>query len=45
MRKICKVCGKEIQNQNTTHCSDRCIFDSIKKSKSFGNPKNPPDYS
>jgi len=45
MAKICRICGKHIQNKNITHCSDKCIFDSIKKSKKFGNPENPPNYS
>jgi len=45
MKNMCKNCGREIQNENITHCSDKCIFDSIKKSKKFGNPENSPDYS
>ncbi len=45
MSKTCKNCGEDIQNENVTHCSDRCIFESIKKSKKFGDPENPPDYS
>lgn len=45
MEKQCKSCGKEIKNEYITHCSDKCIFDSIKKSKKFGNPENTPDYS
>ncbi len=45
MRNNCKNCGKEITNENLTYCSDICIFESVKKSKKSGNPKNPHDYS
>jgi len=31
----CEVCGEEIQDQHATHCSDKCIFESIKNTKPF----------
>lgn len=45
MGKYCKNCGKEMESPKLTHCSDRCAFESINKSKPFGKPENPPDYS
>jgi len=35
MGKKCENCGKELENQRHTHCSDKCIFESIKNSKKF----------
>jgi hypothetical protein len=41
----CKNCDKEMMDLNLTHCSEQCVFESIKKSKKFGESENPPDYS
>jgi len=35
MLKFCKNCGKELDNPQATHCSDECLFTSIKNSKPF----------
>jgi len=35
MKKRCVVCNKELKNENTTHCSEKCLFKSIEKSKSI----------
>lgn len=35
----CGVCGKELDNPLSTHCSDKCLFESIKKSKPFSRKK------
>jgi len=35
MGKKCKNCGKELEDQHLTHCSDKCIYESIKNSKKF----------
>ena len=39
MGKKCKNCGKELKDPRLTHCSDKCLFESIKNSKKF-RPKN-----
>ena len=33
--KKCGVCGKELENPLSTHCSDKCLFKTIKNSKKF----------
>lgn len=33
--KKCGVCGKELENPLSTHCSDKCLFETIKNSKKF----------
>lgn len=35
LNKKCEVCGKEIQDPHATHCSDKCLFESIKNTKPF----------
>ena len=35
MPKFCKNCGKELDNPHATHCSDECLFTTIKNSKPF----------
>jgi len=35
MGKKCENCGKELEDQRQTHCSDKCILESIKNSKKF----------
>ena len=35
MTKKCEVCGKKLSNDTLTHCSDKCLFESIKNSKKF----------
>jgi hypothetical protein len=45
MGKKCENCGKNMKELNLSHCSEQCIFENLKKSKKFGDPKNPPDYS
>lgn len=44
MRGKCENCGKEMNELHLTHCSELCIFENLKKSKKFGDPKNSPDY-
>ena len=44
MGKNCENCGKEMRDSNLTHCSEQCVFESIKQSKKFGDPTNPPNY-
>ena len=34
MGKWCKRCGKIMKNQEATHCSDECLLEDMKKSKS-----------
>ena len=34
-KKKCLICGKELKNPNATHCSEKCLFKSIEKSKSI----------
>lgn len=29
------MCGKELEYNQSTHCSEKCLFDSIKRSESF----------
>jgi len=33
--KKCENCGKVLDNSLVTHCSDKCLFESIKKSREF----------
>ena len=33
--KKCENCGKVLDNSLITHCSDKCLFESIKKSREF----------
>jgi hypothetical protein len=35
MDKFCKKCGRVKKNPKATHCSDECLLDEIKKSKSL----------
>ncbi|MDP7284935.1 MAG: hypothetical protein QF488_02110 [Candidatus Nitrosopelagicus sp.] len=35
MKKRCLVCNKELKNENATHCSEKCLFKSVEKSKSI----------
>ena len=35
MAKNCEVCGKKIENPDLTHCSDECLFKSVKSSRSI----------
>ena len=35
MNKKCLICGKELKIQDATHCSEKCLFKSIEKSKSI----------
>jgi len=35
MSAKCKYCGKKLEHKELTHCSDECLFSSIKKSKPF----------
>jgi len=35
MGKKCENCSKELENQHLTHCSDKCLFESIKNYKKF----------
>ena len=35
MKKKCLICGKKLKNQDATHCSEKCLFKSIEKSKSI----------
>ncbi len=35
MVKKCENCGKELESQNLTHCSNNCLFESIKNAKRF----------
>lgn len=34
MGKWCLNCGKIIKDQELTHCSDECLMEYVKKSKS-----------
>ena len=34
MAKNCEVCGEIMENPDLTHCSDECLFESVKSSKS-----------
>ena len=36
MGKKCENCGKKLENGRLTHCSDKCIFESVKKCKNCG---------
>ncbi len=44
MTAKCEVCGKELGNDQSTHCSEKCLFESIKNSQKFvpkeQSPKN-----
>ncbi|MGB9124712.1 MAG: hypothetical protein WA833_00215 [Nitrosotalea sp.] len=31
----CENCGKPLESSLYTHCSDKCLFDSIKNSQPF----------
>jgi len=35
MNKKCLISGKELKIQDATHCSEKCLFKSIEKSKSI----------
>ena len=35
MKKKCLICGKVLKVQDATHCSEKCLFKSIEKSKSI----------
>ena len=35
MNRKCLICGKVLKVQNATHCSEKCLFKSIEKSKSI----------
>jgi predicted nucleic acid-binding Zn ribbon protein len=35
LKKKCETCGREIDNSEATHCSDDCLFQSIKNSQPF----------
>jgi len=35
MIRKCEVCGKQLENGQSTHCSEDCLFKSIEKSKPF----------
>jgi len=35
MGKFCKECGKIMRLSKMSHCSDECLFTSIKDSKSL----------
>ena len=35
MNKKCLICGKVLKVQDATHCSEKCLFKSIEKSKSI----------
>jgi len=35
MKKKCIICDKELKSQDATHCSEKCLFKSIEKSKSI----------
>jgi len=35
MKEKCLVCGKKLANKDATHCSEKCLFKSIEKSKSL----------
>lgn len=38
----CKECGKKLRDENATHCSDACLFESIKDSVPvYGSKPNP----
>ncbi|MDE1861678.1 MAG: hypothetical protein KGI33_02070 [Thaumarchaeota archaeon] len=30
MKKKCEVCGKSVPDPYATHCSEKCLFSSIK---------------
>jgi len=34
MKKRCLICNKILKDQDTTHCSEKCLFKSVEKSKS-----------
>lgn len=31
----CQKCGEKLVNPDATHCSEKCLFEDIKKSKPF----------
>lgn len=31
----CEICGKRLEDGQSTHCSEECLFKSIENSKSF----------
>lgn len=33
--KKCENCGRVLDNSLVTHCSDKCLFESVKKSREF----------
>lgn len=33
--KKCEECSKELENPLSTHCSDKCLFETVKNSKKF----------
>jgi len=33
--KKCETCGKVLDSPLVTHCSDKCLFESVKKSREF----------
>lgn len=35
MQGKCKTCGKKLPDPNITHCSNECLFYSIRNSKSI----------
>ena len=35
MGEKCENCGKKLENGRLTHCSNKCIYESVKKSKKF----------
>jgi hypothetical protein len=37
MGQYCKNCGKKMKNPKLSHCSDECVFTSVKNSKSVSN--------
>ena len=36
MVEKCKNCGKALEDFTLTHCSEECIFEGIRNSKSIG---------
>jgi len=34
MKKRCLICSKILKDPDTTHCSEKCLFKSVEKSKS-----------
>ena len=35
LAKTCECCGKKLKVPHATHCSEKCLFKSIKKAKPF----------